>query len=161
MADNQKLQLVKEVNATMERYGVQSQLPLNKAMTVGEFSELVSKIKIPLISEEIVKAFEDFFGNSNRSYCLIVVDGDLNVPGFVTIQTDKMFEKDFQGTNTSYLISDLTPKPSNISIDSESAWLCSCLIARDGRVVFDEGVNHCDISSLNCAVFAIVYYWFK
>lgn len=161
MADNQKLQLVKEVNATMERYGVQSQLPLNKAMTVGEFSELVSKIKIPLISEEIVKAFEDFFGNSNKSYCLIVVDGDLNVPGFVTIQTDKMFEKDFQGTNTSYLISDLTPNPSNISIDSESVRSCSCLIARDGRVVFDEGVNHCDISSLNCAVFAIVYYWFK
>lgn len=161
MADNQKLQLVKEVNATMERYGVQSQLPLNKAMTVGEFSELVSKIKIPLISEKIVKAFEDFFGNSNKSYCLIVVDGDLNVPGLVTIQTDKYFEKDFQGTNTSYLISDLTPKPSNISIDSESVWSCSCLIARDGRVVFDEGVNHCDISSLNCAVFAIVYYWFK
>ena len=61
MADNQKLQLVKEVNATMERYGVQSQLPLTKAMTVGEFSELVSKLKSPLISEEIVKAFEDFF----------------------------------------------------------------------------------------------------
>lgn len=161
MADNQKLQLVKEVNATMERYGVQSQLPLTKAMTVGEFSELVSKLKSPLISEEIVKAFEDFFGNSNRSYCLIVVDGDLNVPGFVTIQTDNLFEEDFQGTNTSYLISDLTPKPSNISIDSESVWSCSCLIARDGRVVFDEGVNHCDISSLNCAVFAIVYYWFK
>lgn len=55
MADNQKLQLVKEVNATMERYGVQSQLPLTKAMTVGEFSELVSKLKSPLISEEIVK----------------------------------------------------------------------------------------------------------
>ena len=74
MADNQKLQTVAEVNATMERFGVQSSLSSNKAMTVGEFSQLVSQIKIPVMSDELIQAFESFFGNSNKSYCLIVPD---------------------------------------------------------------------------------------
>lgn len=57
MADNNKLQTVKDVNATMERYGVKSDLPANKAMTVGEFSQLVSQIQFPAMSEEVLEAF--------------------------------------------------------------------------------------------------------
>lgn len=55
MADNNKLQTVKDVNATMERYGVKSDLPANKAMTVGEFSQLVSQIQFPAMSEEVLR----------------------------------------------------------------------------------------------------------
>lgn len=161
MADNQKLQTVAAVNATMERFGVQSSLPSNKAMTVGEFSQLVSQIQIPVMSNELIQAFESFFGNSNKSYCLIVSDGDNNVPGIVDIQTDRIFEKDFQETNSVTLVTDLTPKPSNVSIDSESIWSCACLIARDGRVEMSEGNNHIDMTLNGVAVFAIVYYYFK
>lgn len=161
MADNQRLQTVAAVNATMERFGVQSSLPSNKAMTVGEFSQLVSQIQIPVMSNELIQAFESFFGNSNKSYCLIVSDGDNNVPGIVDIQTDRIFEKDFQETNSVTLVTDLTPKPSNVSIDSESIWSCACLIARDGRVEMREGNNHIDMTLNGVAVFAIVYYYFK
>lgn len=161
MADNQRLQTVAAVNATMERFGVQSSLPSNKAMTVGEFSQLVSQIQIPVMSNELIQAFESFFGNSNKSYCLIVSDGDNNVPGIVDIQTDRIFEKDFQETNSVTLVTDLTPKPSNVSIDSESIWSCACLIARDGRVEMSEGNNHIDMTLNGVAVFAIVYYYFK
>lgn len=161
MADNQRLQTVAAVNATMERFGVQSSLPSNKAMTVGEFSQLVSQIQIPVMSNELIQAFESFFGNSNKSYCLIVSDGDNNVPGIVDIQTDRIFEKDFQETNSVTLVTDLTPKPSNVSIDSESIWSCACLIARDGRVKMSEGNNHIDMALNGVAVFAIVYYYFK
>lgn len=161
MADNQKLQTVAAVNATMERFGVQSSLPSNKAMTVGEFSQLVSQIQIPVMSNELIQAFESFFENSNKSYCLIVSDGDNNVPGIVDIKTDRIFEKDFQETNSVTLVTDLTPKPSNVSIDSESIWSCACLIARDGRVEMSEGNNHIDMTLNGVAVFAIVYYYFK
>ena len=161
MADNQRLQTVAAVNATMERFGVQSSLPSNKAMTVGEFSQLASQIQIPVMSNELIQAFESFFGNSNKSYCLIVSDGDNNVPGIVDIQTDRIFEKDFQETNSVTLVTDLTPKPSNVSIDSESIWSCACLIARDGRVEMSEGNNHIDMTLNGVAVFAIVYYYFK
>lgn len=161
MADNQKLQTVAAVNATMERFGVQSSLPSNKAMTVGEFSQLVSQIQIPVMSNELIQSFESFFENSNKSYCLIVSDGDNNVPGKVDIQTDRIFEKDFQETNSVTLVTDLTPKPSNVSIDSESIWSCACLIARDGRVEMSEGNNHIDMTLNGVAVFAIVYYYFK
>lgn len=161
MADNQRLQTVAAVNATMERFGVQSSLPSNKAMTVGEFSQLVSQIQIPVMSNELIQAFESFFGNSNKSYCLIVSDGDNNVPGIVDIQTDRIFEKDFQETNSVTLVTDLTPKLSNVSIDSESIWSCACLIARDGRVEMSEGNNHIELTLNGVAVFAIVYYYFK
>lgn len=161
MADNQKLQTVAAVNATMERFGVQSSLPSNKAMTVGEFSQLVSQIQTPVMSDELIQAFANFFGNSSKSYCLIVSDGPDNVPGLVTIQTDRYYENDFQETNNATLVTDLTPKPSNISIDSESIWSCACLIARDGRVEMNEGNNHIDLTLNGVAVFAIVYYYFK
>ena len=161
MADNQKLQTVAEVNATMERFGVQSSLPSNKAMTVGEFSQLVSQIKIPLMSDELIQAFESFFGNSNKSYCLIVSDGDNSVPGLVDIQTDRRYEKDFQEVNSATLVTELTPKPYEISIDSESIWSCACLIARDGRIEMNEGNNNISMTLNNVAVFAIVYYYFK
>lgn len=86
MADNNKLQTVKDVNATMERYGVKSDLLANKAMTVGEFSQLVSQIQFPAMSEEVLEAFNDYlYSNYSKVFIMYNFYESKNVPGYVTV----------------------------------------------------------------------------
>ena len=81
MADNNKLQTVKDVNATMERYGVKSDLPANKAMTVGEFSQLVSQIQFPAMSEEVLEAFNSYlYSNYSKVFIMYNFYETKNVP---------------------------------------------------------------------------------
>ena len=86
MADNNKLQTVSDVNATMERYGVKSDLPANKAMTVGEFSQLVSQINMTAMSEEVLEAFNDYlYSNYSKVFIMYNFYESKNVPGYVTV----------------------------------------------------------------------------
>ena len=158
MADNQKLQLVKEVNATMERYGVQSQLPLNKAMTVGEFSELVSNIQVPDMSDDMMVMFGRFLVKGLSVIIIISNYYNGSVPGYITVNYDSnSYSIDIQDSNVVKYLVPANNYPSKVNVECEQGFQACWFITENG-VDFIRGERSAEFNSQSKAVLTLMYF---
>lgn len=154
MADNQKLQSVKEVNATMERYGVQSQLPLNKAMTVGEFSELVSNIQVP----DMMLMFGRFLVKGLSVIIIISNYYNGSVPGYITVSYDSnSYSTDIQDSNVAKYLVPANNYPSKVNVECEQGFQACWFITENG-VNFVRGERSAEFNSQSKAVLTLMYF---
>lgn len=158
MADNQKLQSVKEVNATMERYGVQSQLPLNKAMTVGEFSELVSNIQVPDMSDDMMLMFGRFLVKGLSVIIIISNYYNGSVPGYITVNYDSnSYSIDIQDSNVVKYLVPANNYPSKVNVECEQGFQACWFITENG-VDFIRGESSAEFNSQSKAVLTLMYF---